>query len=468
MPDPFDVDEARRALDAVPAPDQWHEATRRAAAASVTTLDPGDSGRRRPGRWLAVAAVAVLAVGTTAVLLDDDGHSDVDTAPSTSTPPAAGTRVVGDVCTIGIGGDPIVVDPGPADPPLFALSGQPEGQLVAHTRLGASQVAELHVPGLVLDDLVGERVEEVELERGTASVWFGPDFVQVRWFPGAQEPCESFTVTVTGSTEDGNRHAAVDLAERILLPSDLAGTTDALLASLEGEWRLESAEVDGEPTDGRGLLLTFADGQASWNDGCNGFGGRYEALDERTLRLQGLGSTLVGCPYDPTARAIQEVMGAERIEVSFGAAAGSVGLRLSAGDTVLALLRINEPGVTPGGDDAASLVGSSWVVEGIRVGAGDVVPIAEPRGANAPDVEFGPDTISFDDTCNGQLASDVAYEGSVITIGRFGGTERGCGDPIAEQAGHIQQVMQGPVEVAFVEDRLELSGHGRTLVLRPT
>ena len=58
-----------------------------------------------------------------------------------------------------------------------------------------------------------------QLERGTAQLWFGAEFVQVRWFSGSQEPCESFTVTVAGGTEDGNRHAAVDLADRVLLPS---------------------------------------------------------------------------------------------------------------------------------------------------------------------------------------------------------------------------------------------------------
>jgi hypothetical protein len=233
MPDPYDPDAARRALDAVAAPDLWDEAQRRAADGSVVSLDDHAEHAPRSGRWLtigAVAAVAVLAIGTTAVLLDDDGDAAVDTAPSTTADPepVAGTTVVGDPCTVGITGDPIVMQPGPADPPLFDLSGQPAGQLVAHTMLG-SQVAELHAPGLVLTDLVGERVEEVELARGTASVWFGPDFVQVRWFTGGQEPCESFTVTVAGGGEDANRHAAVDLAERILLPRDLGDRAGARL-----------------------------------------------------------------------------------------------------------------------------------------------------------------------------------------------------------------------------------------------
>lgn len=218
MPDPFD--DARRSLDEVPAPDLWDEAQRRAAAGKAVPLSDGEARRsRRPGRWLAVAAAAALAVGTLAVLVDDDDQS-VDTTPGTD---AAGptTSIVGaEGCFYGVSGDPIVLVDGPADPPLFDPAGQPAGQTISHADLG-SQVAEVQVPGLVVRDLVGERVEEVELTRGTALVWFGADFVQVRWFTGSQEPCESFTVTVAGGTEDGNRHAAVDLAERILLPAEI-------------------------------------------------------------------------------------------------------------------------------------------------------------------------------------------------------------------------------------------------------
>ena len=116
------------------------------------------------------------------------------------------------------------------------------------------------MPGHVVDDLVGERVEEVELARGTASSGSRPgDFVQVRWFTGSQEPCESFTVTVAGSTEDGNRHAAVDLAERILLPSDLG--------DVAGDQRVEptrgpsgsstTPRSAASPTDGNGAAFSI-------------------------------------------------------------------------------------------------------------------------------------------------------------------------------------------------------------------
>ncbi|MEQ1786258.1 MAG: META domain-containing protein [Acidimicrobiales bacterium] len=332
MPDPFDVDAARRALDDVPAPDLWSEVERRAAGASVVALEADDHRTRRPGRWLAaVAAVAVAAVGVATVLVDDDGDQGLEMSPTT-TAPEPGTTVEGPDCLVGISGEPIMMEEGSADPPLFGTGGQPEGQLVTHTMLG-TQVAELHVPGLVLDDLLGERVEEVELRRGTATVWFGADFVQVRWFSGAQEPCESFTVTVAGGTEDGNRHAAVDFAERILLPSDLG---DLAAASLEGtDWALESSTVAGVTTDGSGLPFAFAGGEATWTDGCNSFGALFDQPSPTSLVLDEVGSTQLPCPTSPTSQALAAVMGADAIEVTFGSGRDIV--VLSAGDTTLVL-----------------------------------------------------------------------------------------------------------------------------------
>ena len=79
MPDPFDpdFDAARRALDEVPAPDLWAEAERRAEDGAVVPLvADGERVRRHPGRWLAVAAVAALAVGTVGVLTSDDDDGE--------------------------------------------------------------------------------------------------------------------------------------------------------------------------------------------------------------------------------------------------------------------------------------------------------------------------------------------------------------------------------------------------------
>ena len=195
---------------------------------------------------------------------------------------------------------------------MFALAGQPEGQTIAHATLG-SQVVETHVPGLVVDDLLGDRVEDIELKRGTAQLWFGSDFVQVRWFTGSQEPCDSFTVTVAGGTEDGNRHAAVDLADRLLLPHEIGvdepPITDGVLTSLEGAWQLERSTGDLGTIDGHDLQFTFSDGTATWTDGCNTFEGVYRPMDDTRVHLGEVLGTKRACPLNPTTHDIQQVMG---------------------------------------------------------------------------------------------------------------------------------------------------------------
>ena len=111
MPDPLDFDGARRALDDVPAPDLWADASQRAEAGAVVPLPAASGERARRPRWLVavgVAAVAVLAVGTAAALLADDDQS-VDTTPTTE-PPAGDRRShvpsTGGVCRLGITGEP--------------------------------------------------------------------------------------------------------------------------------------------------------------------------------------------------------------------------------------------------------------------------------------------------------------------------------------------------------------------------
>ena len=340
MPDP--IDDGRDALgDAHPTRDLWADAVTRADRPDEVPLAPAPARSTRP-RWLAVAALLALVTGTVAALSLDDGGDDVQTTPAST--PGEGTTSTSifpsEGCFFAVSGDPIVLTPGAGDPPLFDPAFQPEGVTAAHGALGDAQVVEVQVPGVVVTDLVGERVEDVELQRGTASIWFGPDFVQVRWFPGTEEPCDSFTVTVAGSTEDGNRHAAVALADRLLLPTEIGveeppGSTADLL---QGDWQLERSTVDGKPTDGGGLVFSFDGGEATWTDGCNTFAGTLVPIDGSMVTLVGAVGTKVHCPANPTMEAVGAVMGAEQIDVSTEGdqlvlRAGPIELRLrSAGD----------------------------------------------------------------------------------------------------------------------------------------
>jgi len=359
MPDP--IDDGREALNgAGPAKDLWADATTRAADATVAPLTPPKDPSRR-ATWLAVAAAIALVAGTVGVLSMNDDDSTVDTTPATELPHngVTTTSIFGsEGCAFGVSGEAVAFTEGPSEPPLFGVAGQPEGQTIAHAALG-SQVAEVHVPGLVLDDLLGERVEDIELKRGTAQLWFGTDFVQVRWFTGSSEPCDSFTLTVAGGTEDGNRHAAVDLADRILLPDEIGveeppREADDVAARLEGDWRLYRSTLDGEPTDDvEDLRFTFLDGEANWTDGCNFFSAPYAATGAMTFRIGDIESTLAACPTNAIAQAIHAVMGADEIEVEDALGLGTLYLRLTAGDDELLVgdpLLEETAGVQPGSD----------------------------------------------------------------------------------------------------------------------
>lgn len=316
-----------------PPEDLWERVVERAnggdAAVHDLTIAPR---RRRPSLWLAVAAVAALFALVGALTLLDD-HQTVDTTPVTGVPsaPAPRTIVTDHGCPFGIAGDPIVMQPGPVDPnaPRFTPEG---GQSIAHTVLG-SQVAEVRVPGFDLSNDAGWRMEDVQLDRGTALLWLngppsgeqGKPFVQVRWFPGTQKPCDSFTVTVDGGTEDANRQLAIDLAARIVLPSehgdlDLPGAEGGPVAGLElagTDW------VIADP--GSGARMSFSDTTVTWDNGCATVTADYDLdRDDGFLTLTNPVSTHPGCtpPTNPEQRTqpwsvIDAVMSADRMPVAF-------------------------------------------------------------------------------------------------------------------------------------------------------
>jgi hypothetical protein len=147
----------------------------------------------------------------------DEAPSSTD-EPSTSTPT---TSTIPEATGCGFGGSDLssIVGSsrpslGPADPPLVPWA---SGSSAWHMTV-ADQTVEIRVPGTVVRDLVGERTEEVELEgRGTATIWFTDDWVQVQWFPTRDRRlCDSFDVTVAGPSEDANRDLAVALAGTIM------------------------------------------------------------------------------------------------------------------------------------------------------------------------------------------------------------------------------------------------------------
>lgn len=302
---------------------------------------------------------------------------------------------------------------GPADPPLFDQSVQPHEQTIVHATLGSDQVAEIHIPGLFVIDLVGERVEQVELKRGTADVWFGPDFVQVRWFTGSQALCDSFTVTVAGGTEDGNRHAAVDLADRILLASELAG-----MNLRDTEWQLERSTVADVPTEGGGSTFTFGDDDVQWTDGCNEFSATFSPMYPNVLDVRDIERTQADCPPNPTSEAIGSVMGSGRISITYD---GDL-LVLTADDVVLTLRPVEGSGESDFDPDAGFAI---WpVTEAVAVPKGSVGAMT----SGAAVLAFANEVLGWEDAVvvedQSEPSEDGREDGAVhqITSSSTGGT----------------------------------------------
>ena len=90
---------------------------------------------------------------------------------------------------------------------------------------------------------------------------------------------------MAGGTEDGNRHAAVDLADRILLPSDLGDQAGANLERTA--WQLDHFTVGEVETDGNGADFSILDGEATWSDGCNTFSADVHAAVADRARARG-------------------------------------------------------------------------------------------------------------------------------------------------------------------------------------
>jgi heat shock protein HslJ len=471
MPDRFD--EAKRALEGVPAHDVWPEAERRAETGAVVPLAPVARPPRRYGRWIAAAAVLALVAGTVAVLAGDDGDDGLQTGTGTGTGASTLTTYqAGDACRFGITGAPLTdsTTVGFASP-----DGTAGTMLVGH--LNDVQEYAVHVPGHMVIDLVGERVEDVQLRRGTAQIWFQVvpnDAVQVRWFPGSQDGCESFTVSVEGGTEDENRHAAVDLAERVVLPSELEGdTTPPHLTPganplADTAWQLERATVDGEPTGGTGALFSFSADTATWSDGCNDFAGSYE-LDGEVLVLGTTSEvtfTAQSCPYNPTVDAINDVMGAGRVPWSIDDRGF---LLLAVGEVELVLrppVGKAEPEEedTDSTSDVTDLPGTGWRIESLA-DDGASVPLPDVRGNTGRlVVTFAPGGMSWGDGCN-RLNATVTYGESIDVAGPPMTTLIGCEQSAG--TGLINDVLgsEGSISVELDGDLLHLKRGAQVMML---
>jgi len=409
---------------------------------------PVDPRRRRNPRWLMVAAAAaVLALVGTVALLDDGEVVDTVASgilprPSVKVEPDLGTITSGSGCPFGIAGDPVDMQPGSATG-RFSTEG---GQGVAHILLGG-QLAEVHVPGFARDGEAGRREEPIELERGSAVVWLdGPasasregagelPFVQVGFFPEGDEPCSSFTVTVDGGTEDANRQAAIDLAERVLLPTDLEsldlpGTEGGPVAGLElagTEWGIADPPVGPEHT------VSFTDATVSWPDGCATVTADYE-LDRRSgiLTLTNRSSTDPGCdppPFPPDQgyptpwEAIRDVMAADPVPVALIEGALRLGDPL-ADDGIIIMLTAPSSGGSdlpslpePGPQQPSQAAAAEEQVRAAFVGLFDSAGTREERAqyVDRPDVWL-PAALELKEGQYGYVLADLRAEVDAVVF----------------------------------------------------
>jgi heat shock protein HslJ len=416
-------DDAKRALADVPAPDLWGDAERRAAGdGAVVPLAPVGRRRRRPGRWAAAAAVVALVAGTVAVLAGGrDEGIDTGTGSTVSTTGDPAIYQADGGCKLGITGEPLP-DPAavsPAETHVLDDAGQPAVGTLVSGNLNSTQAYAVQVPGQVVLDLVGERVEDVQLRRGTAQLWFqSSGAVQLRWFTGGQEVCESYTVTVDGGTEDENRHAAVDLGERVLMPSELAGCCeDPPRPRIDGVWYLQAASKDGRTDpEHHPLRFEFRGGHATWTDGCKDLTSTYD-FSGRSLLLGRATSSEGECLATITSDAVTSVMDGEA-RVDFD---GPL-LLLSSEDAQLRLRPADD-----GADATASALTGTWRIVALSDG-GRSVPLPDPAApVGSLEVELGPATIGWGDGCNGS-GGDVEYTDEGFRVLESMQTLIGCPD----------------------------------------
>ena len=133
-----------------------------------------------------------------------------------------------------------------ADPPALRPLRSARQTSSSPTRwLGSAGGRAATCPAWCVTDLVGERVEDVELERGTASSGSAADFVQVRWFPGGRSPASRSRVTVSGGSEDAQpprRRRPSPSGSCSRASSARSGRPSSPLARSRATWQLERSD----------------------------------------------------------------------------------------------------------------------------------------------------------------------------------------------------------------------------------
>jgi heat shock protein HslJ len=240
-------------------------------------------------------------------------------------------------------------------------------------------------------------------------------------------------------------------------PTSVGGThtgspvpDEALPAGLEGRTFL-SRTIDGRVlVVGSRVRLSFANGRAVANGGCNTMSGPYTIVAGR-LAVRDMATTEMAC--DPALMAqdtwLADLLGGAEITL-----AGDT-LTLARGGVRLTLLDRTVA------DPDRPLVGTRWVVEGIVTGE---VVSSVPQGVTAS-LTFGDGGVAVETGCN-TGGGAVSVAAGILSFGPVSLTEMACGPEAMALEQAVVGALTGHVAYAIEADSLTLDAGGAGLVLK--
>lgn len=217
---------------------------------------------------------------------------------------------------------------------------------------------------------------------------------------------------------------------------------DALLGVT---WRLDAASVaalvDDAPQDAV-VTLAFEDGQVSGTAACNSFFGAYEATEDGSIAISGLGQTEMACDPPSLMTLESAYLGALAVATTFDV---NGGLELTGGDVAL---RFDEE-VPP---EPLPLVGTVWTLDSVY--QGDAVS-SLVVGTDVT-MTLGQDGVaSGSGGCNA-YHGDYTRDDDALAFGPIASTKMACADDVMGQEAVFFAALEDVASSSIEGSRLTL------------